>query len=383
MNIRDEALLRLENFTTSNLGNYAENRNFDFGFDNRNNTSLLSKYISHRIIDEQEVIKFAYSKFPFKKIEKFIQEVFWRTYWKGWLEMRPQVWDDYKKDLLHLRNQTSALQYNQAITGTTKVVCFNDWVIELKEHGYLHNHARMWFASIWIFTLGLPWQLGADFFLKHLLDGDAASNTLSWRWVAGLHTKGKHYVAAEWNINKFSSKTYKHLHLNEQAQPQQEDKNYSALPIYFDDISNEKSLFIFHNLDCSFHLCNEDRMRFDHYAIIDFNSFLKKENYSDQVLDFKLRSNNYLKKIAKDNFNSNLLIQDKKSLQLTIKEKDIKNIILPYLTTGYENDFITEIKKEVKIFYLARDYDKLCWQFSTKGFFKFKEQIPRILTKFL
>jgi deoxyribodipyrimidine photo-lyase len=69
-------------------------------------------------------------------------------------------------------------------------------VQELVETGYLHNHARMWFASIWIFTLRLPWELGADFFLRHLLDGDAASNTLSWRWVAGLHTKGKHYCGA-------------------------------------------------------------------------------------------------------------------------------------------------------------------------------------------
>jgi deoxyribodipyrimidine photo-lyase len=62
----------------------------------------------------------------------------------------------------------------------------------------------MWFASIWIFTLGLPWRIGADFFYRHLLDGDAASNTLSWRWVAGLHTRGKAYAAESWNIEKFT-----------------------------------------------------------------------------------------------------------------------------------------------------------------------------------
>jgi hypothetical protein len=66
--------------------------------------------------------------------------------------------------------------------------------------GYLHNHARMWFASIWIFTLRLPWELGAAFFYEHLLDGDVASNTLSWRWVAGLQTPGKTYVARADNI---------------------------------------------------------------------------------------------------------------------------------------------------------------------------------------
>jgi len=382
MNIRDEALSRLENFSNNNLGKYTANRNFDPGPENRNNTSLLSKYISHRIIDEQETIRSAYNKLPYKKIEKFVQEVFWRTYWKGWLEMRPQVWDDYNQDLNNLQNELNSSNYKEAIEGKTKIPCFNDWVLELKEFGYLHNHARMWFASIWIFTLGLPWQLGADFFLKHLLDGDPASNTLGWRWVAGLHTKGKHYLASEWNINKFSAKKYEHLNLNKQAQAKHEDRSYNIQPILFDEINSEHSLFVFHNLDCSLHLV-EKEMNFNHYAVIDFTSILKKENYSQKVLDFKIRSNQYLTTVLKERFNSQTIIQNKDDLQTIIKEKNIKNIIFPYLAVGYENNFIKEIKKEFNIYYLARDYDKYCWQFSTKGFFKFKEQIPKILTKIL
>ena len=382
MNIRDEALNRLEDFSNNNLGKYAADRNFDPGPENRNNTSLLSQYISHRIIDEQETIRAAYQKFPFKKIEKFVQEVFWRIYWKGWLEMRPQVWDDYNQDLNNLQNELNSSNYKEAIEGNTKIPCFNDWVLELKEFGYLHNHARMWFASIWIFTLGLPWQLGADFFLKHLLDGDAASNTLGWRWVAGLHTKGKHYLASEWNINKFSAKKYEHLNLNEQASAKHEDRSYDIQPILFDEINSEHSLFVFHNLDCSLHLV-EKEMNYNHYALIDFTSLLKKENYSPKVLDFKIRSNQYLTTILKEQFNSQTIIQNKDDLQTIIKEKNIKNIIFPYLAVGYENDFIKEIKKECNIYYLARDYDKYCWQFSTKGFFKFKEQIPKIMSKFL
>ena len=382
MNIRDEALNRLEDFSNNNLGKYAADRNFDPGPENRNNTSLLSQYISHRIIDEQETIRAAYQKFPFKKIEKFVQEVFWRTYWKGWLEMRPQVWDDYNQDLNNLQNELNSSNYKEAIEGNTKIPCFNDWVLELKEFGYLHNHARMWFASIWIFTLGLPWQLGADFFLKHLLDGDPASNTLGWRWVAGLHTKGKHYLASEWNINKFSAKKYEHLNLNEQASAKHEDRSYDIQPILFDEINSEHSLFVFHNLDCSLHLV-EKEMNYNHYALIDFTSLLKKENYSPKVLDFKIRSNQYLTTTLKEQFNSQTIIQNKDDLQTIIKEKNIKNIIFPYLAVGYENDFIKEIKKECNIYYLARDYDKYCWQFSTKGFFKFKEQIPKIITKFL
>ena len=382
MNIRDEALNRLEDFSNNNLGKYAADRNFDPGPENRNNTSLLSKYISHRIIDEQETIRSAYNKLPYKKIEKFVQEVFWRTYWKGWLEMRPQVWDDYNQDLNNLQNELNSSNYKEAIKGNTKIPCFNDWVLELKEFGYLHNHARMWFASIWIFTLGLPWQLGADFFLKHLLDGDPASNTLGWRWVAGLHTKGKHYLASEWNINKFSAKKYEHLNLNEQAQAKHEDRSYNIQPILFDEINSEHSLFVFHNLDCSLHLV-EKEMNFNHYAVIDFTSILKKENYSKQVLDFKIRSNQYLTTVLKEQFNSQTVIHNKDDLQTITKEKNIKNIIFPYLAVGYENDFIKEIKKEFNIYYLARDYDKYCWQYSTKGFFKFKEQIPKILTKIL
>ena len=382
MNIRDEALNRLEDFSNNNLGKYAADRNFDPGPENRNNTSLLSQYISHRIIDEQETIRAAYQKFSFKKIEKFVQEVFWRTYWKGWLEMRPQVWDDYNQDLNNLQNELNSSNYKEAIEGNTKIPCFNDWVLELKEFGYLHNHARMWFASIWIFTLGLPWQLGADFFLKHLLDGDPASNTLGWRWVAGLHTKGKHYLASEWNINKFSAKKYEHLNLNEQASAKHEDRSYDIQPILFDEINSEHSLFCFHNLDCSLHLVKKE-MNYNHYALIDFTSLLKKENYSPKVLDFKIRSNQYLTTTLKEQFNSQTIIQNKDDLQTIIKEKNIKNIIFPYLAVGYENDFIKEIKKECNIYYLARDYDKYCWQFSTKGFFKFKEQIPKIMSKFL
>ena len=72
----------------------------------------------------------------------------------------------------------------------------------------------MWFASIWIFTLKLPWQLGAAFFLEYLYDGDVASNTLSWRWVAGIHTKNKAYFASAENIQKYSSKTVSQHLLN-------------------------------------------------------------------------------------------------------------------------------------------------------------------------
>ena len=203
------ALNKLNNFVEKNLSEYSKLRNFDFGPEKRTNISGLSPYVTHGIINEKEIIKRSLSKFSFSKIEKFIQEVFWRTYWKGWLEMRPTVWAEYSSNLNKLYDQLqtqSGLRksWEEACTGNTGIDCFDSWAKELFETGYLHNHSRMWFASIWIHTLELPWELGADFFLRTLLDADPASNTLSWRWVGGAQTVGKTYMASAQNIQKFT-----------------------------------------------------------------------------------------------------------------------------------------------------------------------------------
>ena len=190
MDMYEHSSSSLNTYLDSPVLFYAKSRNFDFGPCNRQNVSNLSKFISHRIILEYDLVLRTIEEAN-KAIEKFIQEIFWRVYWKGWLELRPQVW----KDFIEYRPQGETSSFEAATAGKTDIKCFDDWVDELKETNYLHNHTRMWFASIWIFTLKLPWQLGARFFLEHLYDGDAGSNTLSWRWVSGLHTKGKNYLA--------------------------------------------------------------------------------------------------------------------------------------------------------------------------------------------
>lgn len=381
MSLREQGIAKLKEFSENHLSNYAKSRNFDYGPSKRDNVSNLSKYITHRIIDEQEVIQTAHSKFAYIKIEKFIQEVFWRTYWKGWLEMRPRVWTSYIEDLKQLEKQKDSVEYQQAISGKTSIECFNDWANELIKYNYLHNHARMWFASIWIFTLKLPWQLGADFFLKYLLDGDAASNTLSWRWVAGLQTKGKNYLATKFNINTFSAKKYEVLKLNDQASPLFETTSFEIQPLHFDKVENDNSLFLLHNLDSSF--LQKFQNKYQYYALLDFNSILESKNYSKQVLDFKASINEELIDQLKSNFNSDLVVKNKEDLLKIVKDKNIKNIVTPYINCGYENDFMNEIKKKIKITYLARDYDQFCYPFATKGFFGFKEQIPKILSKIL
>ena len=206
---RSAALDRLERFAPRAGRAYAARRNFDFGPQDRSNVSALSPWIRHRLILEEEVLSSVLQRHSFSAAEKFVQEVFWRGYFKGWLEHRAQVWARYRSDLsdcLEGLDRDPALRdrYEAAVEGRSGIDCFDAWAKELVATGYLHNHTRMWLASIWIFTLYLPWQLGADFFLRHLLDGDPASNTLGWRWVGGLHTKGKTYLARASNIARYT-----------------------------------------------------------------------------------------------------------------------------------------------------------------------------------
>lgn len=207
---RESGLARLERFVPRSGRAYAERRNFDFGPGNRDNVSALSPWLRHRLLLESEVIRAAIEPHGASGAEAFIQEVVWRTYFKGYLENRPSLWVRYCRELEDEldrlpRDPGLSETLRRALDAETGIDCFDAWTRELLELGYLHNHARMWFASIWVHTLGLPWQIGADFFLRHLVDGDPASNLLSWRWVCGLHTRGKTYLARASNIEKFTA----------------------------------------------------------------------------------------------------------------------------------------------------------------------------------
>ncbi len=192
---------------------YTQWRNTDFGPQGDNRVSKLSPWLRHRLLLEPEVIEAAINAHGLDNAEKFVQEVCWRSYWKGFLERRPVHWHDYVAErhaqrAHYERFRDLSQQLERAELGQTGIACFDAWVHELTTYGYLHNHARMWFASIWVFTLGLPWALGADFFLRHLLDGDPASNTLSWRWIAGYHTPGKTYLARASNIERYTQQRF-------------------------------------------------------------------------------------------------------------------------------------------------------------------------------
>jgi deoxyribodipyrimidine photo-lyase len=214
---RERALDRLARFLPRAGSDYAETRGYDDGpvgdapgERGRSNVSQLSPWLHAGLVCEAEVLEAALRQHSPREAGSFISEVFWRVYFKGWLEQRPSVWESFKETraaaLARLEENSGRRKaYDEAVEGRTGIPAFDTWAQELVEHGYLHNHARMWFASIWIFTLKLDWELGADFFLRHLRDGDAASNTLSWRWVGGLHTAGKTYLAQAHNIARFTA----------------------------------------------------------------------------------------------------------------------------------------------------------------------------------
>jgi len=373
---RAKAIDKLNIFIENNLSEYSKLRNFDFGPDNRSNISCLSPYITHGVINELEVIDKSLKKFSFSKNEKFIQEVLWRVYWKGWLELRPNVWSDYLIELDKIKNEFKDNQnYLNAIEGKTEIDCFNQWVNELKENNYLHNHSRMWFASIWIFTLELPWQLGAEFFMQHLYDGDAASNTLGWRWVAGVQTQGKHYLASEWNINKFTNNRFKNIKLNENATPIFSDKTYPVNKKDFlnSEILEDKTLLIFEN-NMTFEFSDFKEHKFKKILLV-LNNTNRTIRLSEKILKFKA-----------DLLEDQKTRLEEKSINCEIiNTKDFKNITEEvyalYPTVGENLDFIQNNQlKNIKFLY--RKLDQFSWQYCNKGFFNFKNYIPKIIAKF-
>ena len=201
---RREALLSWKDFIPR-IGSYAGLRNHVQAA--KTNVSGLSAAIRFRLLLEDEITEETLRHYPAPVVEKWLQEICWRRYWKGWLETHPAVWINWRQRVDSLRQTLppETLARAQAVAaGESGVACIDLMARELVSTGYLHNHARMWWASYWIHVERLPWELGADFFFGHLLDADPASNTLSWRWVAGLQTPGKTHLVRLSNIEKYA-----------------------------------------------------------------------------------------------------------------------------------------------------------------------------------
>lgn len=390
---RKQAIEFLNAFAPNMGKRYESGRNYDNGPGRHQAVSRLSPYVSRRLITEQELVSAALNAHGPDKAFKFIEEVFWRTYFKGWLELRPAIWSDYVVELqgdLAVLEKDKRLRagYSAAMAGETGIECFDAWSAELQETGYLHNHARMWFASIWIFTLKLPWRLGADFFYRHLLDGDAASNTLSWRWVAGLHTRGKPYAARADNIATYSGGRFTPGH-NELAEVTEglEASEPEGLPTagkpraYQEPVPGVPSVLLLTTEDAcvqDFDLSQFDIQKVMTLSVSDLRSPLA---VSDAVVQF---DQNALDDTAKRlGFETIHITAD--TLEDALKAAGVKQIITPYMTQGPLYDVLTKGRKQlvqqgVQLTELKREWDKLVWPHAKAGFFRVKKQIPAVLS---
>ena len=233
----------------------------------------------------------------------------------------------------------------------------------------------MWFASIWIFTLKLPWQKGAEFFMQYLYDGDAASNTLSWRWVAGLQTKGKNYSAQSWNISKFTNNKYKNIKLIENAKPLFDSREYKITPLSFSYKDNSNENLIFFENDLNIETIDLKKYKKIYCVIIENSSRIIK--LDEKVLKFK-------KKIIEDQkarFDKIEIIDETKFQNIL---QSVKSFDLIYPCIGENMSFIKRLSKKNNLNFslILRNEDIYSWQFSNKGYFNFKSNLPKILSKF-
>ncbi len=373
------AEVQLRQFSKNKLKHYGRLRNFDFGNQKENFVSSLSPAITRRIINEKLIISHILKIFPYEKVEKFIQEICWRTYWKGYLEHYPTIWKHYVKNSInkHLFNHHT---YKDAMLANTGIKCFDHWISELLEGGYLHNHARMWFASIWIHTLRLPWEIGAKLFLENLIDADSASNTLSWRWVAGLHTTGKTYLANADNIRKFTKGQFYPKNQLAKSPINIGDSEHNMIDNFKYKKLNEVHVecFLIHENDLSLNrLVNCDLLLIQKSPL----STIKRSKLANQFISNAL--NDFQNEISRiiDAEIVFIHLDEFESTKNILKSKDIKLIHTSYPSIGFLNDHLNKICKslDVAFKFYHREWDIKFWPHSSKGFFKLKSKIPEIL----
>ena len=390
---REAGLKRLEEFAPLAGETYSNERNFDFSSTKKNSVSALSPWIKHRLITEEEVLIEILKYHSPHSAMKFIQEVFWRGYFKGWLEQHPTVWSHHNEKLIKeytkLENNKFVREnYMSAINGETGIECFDFWCEQLKSTGYLHNHVRMWFASIWVFTLKLPMELGADFFMLYLIDADAASNTLSWRWVSGLHTKGKAYAARASNIEKFTNGQFNPSgQLVEDINPLTENIDHPLVTLPQLDKSIQKdAVLLVTEEDCS----PETSLEIKDFEVEILPLYLEKKypRWIQPNNSVRFFSNTAVQNACQRLGQLGVEKIDKTKWTDTILEASdrlgTKNIIIPKVPVGAVKSKLRKVKKnlaehDIYIYEHYKNYDMYTWQHASKGFFKLKKQIPIIL----
>lgn len=363
---------------------YADLRNLDLP--GHPHVSTLSPWLRHRLVTEAEVLEATLRAHP-RGAEKFQSEVWWRTYWKGWLELRPAIWTDYRQGLQAALNRLAvepglAARAEAAMLGDTGIDGFDHWAQELVTTGYLHNHARMWFASIWIFTLRLPWELGADFFLRHLIDGDPASNTLSWRWVGGIHTPGKTYLATADNIAKNTRGRFHPEGLAPEVPPLPMSPLPEPRPAPEGDRLDlaAPTLLLVTEEDLSPEFLLDQGLRPHTVAVLTDVAGRSPLAVANSVHSFTSAGiSDALARLGSPNA-PRFGRRDMPALIDLAERQGATHIATPYAATGPIASALDDLSRlaaprDIRIVRVLRDHDRLAWTQATHGFFRFREAV--------
>ena len=163
----------------------------------------LSPYITHGLLSLRDVYVDVYARYPLDTKHKFVFELGWRAYYRHvWAHLGEHIHKSLHPGLLPDDAYLAELP-TDVVEARTGIAAIDLAVIELYATGYLHNHARMWLASYLVHLRKVHWHAAAQWMLGHLLDGDVASNHLSWQWVAGTGSSKPYLFNAD-NVAKFA-----------------------------------------------------------------------------------------------------------------------------------------------------------------------------------
>ncbi len=381
---RADGLRRLLEFAPRMGAAYAAGRNTDPGPGARRDVSLLSAHVRHRLLLESELVGTALAHHGPEAAEKFLQEVFWRSYWKGFLQLRPSMWADYRARVVESKTALDSQgglrrAVERATRGATGLACFDAWAGELVETGWLHNHTRMWFASIWIFTLRLPWVLGAEFFRQHLLDADAASNTLSWRWVAGIQTPGKHYLARAENIARHTDGRFDPRgELDEGAPPLDEAPPPPAAPLPpADPLPEGPVALLLHDDD----LHPESLPPLRVLALAGTHGAATRAPAARAFTEAAL-ADGLVRAATRFHLPGETLAPE--TIADWAATSGACALLTPEAPVGWTGDWLNALRpalaaRGVTLHRWRRDWDAACWPHARRGFFPFRENIPRLI----
>ena len=163
----------------------------------------LSPYLTHGLLSLREVYDTLHVRHPLDPQHKLVFELGWRAYYRHvWAHRGDGIHQSLHPGLLPDEAYTTDMPAD-VLEARTGVAAIDLAVRELYATGYLHNHARMWLASYVVHLRKVHWHTAAQWMLGHLLDGDVASNHLSWQWVAGTGSSKPYLFNAD-NVAKFA-----------------------------------------------------------------------------------------------------------------------------------------------------------------------------------